>query len=268
MAAMTYVLAIANQKGGVAKTTSTKNIAHALAQKGAKVLVVDADPQGDLTDYFGYDPDELDEKEATLYFSLLGDKPISGIILGENPALIPSSIALADAEPELISDTYRSAPTVLREKLAEVQDRYDFVLIDCQPSLSLVTVNVLATANAVLIPIKTDKLSFRGFHRLLASIDKTRQRLNPDLTIFGVLPTIHNPRANHDRATLERMQAELDNRGIRLFPPVNRSTTFDQGMDHQEATIVFAPNTPGAAVYVAVADELLSHHMPKAPAYA
>ena len=107
--------------------------------------------------------------------------------------------------------------------------------------------------------------SLRGFHRLLASIEKTRQRLNPGLAIFGVLPTIHNPRASHDRATLERMQAELDRLRIHLFPPVNRSTSFDQGMDHQKATIVFAPATPGAAVYMAVADELLSH---KSPTYA
>lgn len=255
---MTYVLAIANQKGGVAKTTTTRNLAHALAQKGAKVLCVDADPQGDLTDYFGYNSDELDEKEATLYFSLIEDKPLASLILGDNPALVPSSIALAEAEPELISNTYRSAPEVLSKKLKEIRDQYDFILIDCQPSLSLVTVNAMTAANAILIPIKTDQLSFRGFYRLLASIEKVRAGLNPTLSVFGVLPTLHNPAYSHDRATLERMKEELEQRGIRLFAPINRSTSFDQGMEKKMATIAFSPDTPGAQAYIAVADELIA----------
>ena len=253
---MTKVIAIANQKGGVAKTTSTINLAWGLKERGARVLCIDADPQGDLTDYFGYDQDELEEREQTLYFSLLGDKPLSSLVLGENPYLVPSSIALADAEPELMSDQFRSAPTVLRDKLREIRQQYDVILIDCMPSLSLVTINALTAADAVLVPIKTDRLSFRGFQRLLATIDKARTRLNPELSIVGVLPTIHNPQNTHDKATLERIQAELAPRQIRLFPAINRSTRFDQGLDQHLPTVVFAPDTPGAQVYAAVAEEL------------
>jgi chromosome partitioning protein len=254
---MNTVIAIANQKGGVAKTTSTMNLSHALTARGAKVLCIDADPQGDLTDYFGFDQDALEEQEQTLYFALLGEKPLSALVIGENPYLIPSSIALADAEPELMSDQFRSAPTVLRDKLREIRNAYDIILIDCMPSLSLVTVNALAAADGVLIPIKTDRLSYRGFQRLLATIDKVHTRLNPELTIIGVLPTVHNPQYSHDKGTLERMQAELARSGVRLFPAINRSTHFDRGMEEHAATLTFAPDTPGAQVYAVIAEELL-----------
>ncbi len=251
------VIAIVNQKGGVAKTTSTINLAFALKDKGAKVLAIDADPQGDLTDYFGFDQDELEEKQQTLYYALLKDKPLSSLVVGENPYLIPSSISLANAEPELLSDTFSAAPRVLRRKLMEVRNDYDIILIDCMPSLSIITANALAAADAVLVPVKTDRLSYRGFQRLLESIDKVQTRLNPDLSIFGVLPTLHNPSYGHDKETLERMKNELSQLGIRLFPPINRATNFDKGMDRQLATISFAPNTPGAQVYHEVAQEIL-----------
>jgi len=254
---MSTVIAIANQKGGVGKTTSTINLAYALARRGKRVLAVDADPQASLTMYFDHDPDALEEEEKTLYFSLLGDVPLEALILGDNPALIPSSIALADAEPELISNILMSAPTVLRDKLRELRDRYDFILIDCTPSLGLLTVNALAAADAVLVPVKTDHLSFRGVERLFRTIDKLQQRLNPSLQIFGILPTQYNPRNLHDNETLERVRAGLAVRRVRIFDPINRSTAYDRASTEGRPTLELAPATPGVQVYYAVADALI-----------
>ena len=254
---MSAVIAIANQKGGVGKTTSTINLAYALAHRGKRVLAIDADPQASLTMYFNHDPDALEEQEKTLYFSLLGDTPLASLILGENPALIPSSIALADAEPELITNVLLSAPTVLKDKIRELGDRYDFILIDCTPSLGLLTVNAMTAADAVIVPVKTDNLSFRGVERLFQTIGKLQQRLNPALRIFGVLPTQYNPRNLHDNETLERVQAALAARKVRMFEPVNRSTAYDKASTEGLPTLEIAPTTPGVQVYYTVADALI-----------
>ena len=254
---MSTVIAIANQKGGVGKTTSTINLAYALANRGKHVLAVDADPQASLTMYFDYDPNVLEEQEKTLYFSLLGETPLEALVLGKNPALVPSSIALADAEPELITNVLLSAPTVLRDKLREIRDRYDFVLIDCTPSLGLLTVNAMTAADAVLVPVKTDHLSFRGVERLFQTIEKLQRRLNPTLQIFGVLPTQYNPRNLHDNETLERVRAGLESRRIRIFEPINRSTAYDKASMEGKSTLELAPTTPGVQVYYTVADALI-----------
>lgn len=259
---MSTVIAIANQKGGVGKTTSTINLAYALANRGKRVLTVDADPQASLTMYFNYDPDALEEQEKTLYFSLLSETPLEALTLGENPALVPSSIALADAEPELITNVLLSAPTVLRDKLREIRDRYDFILIDCTPSLGLLTVNAMTAADAVLVPVKTDHLSFRGVERLFQTIGKIQQRLNPTLHIFGVLPTQYNPRNLHDNDTLEQVRSGLGARNVRLFDPVNRSTAYDKASTEGRPTLEVAPETPGVQVYYAVADALIERYMP------
>lgn len=262
---MSTVIALANQKGGVGKTTSTINLAYALANRGQRVLTIDADPQASLTMYFDYDPDMLEEQEKTLYFSLLGDAPLESLVLGENPALIPSSIALADAEPELITNVLLSAPTVFRDKLKEIRDRYDFILIDCTPSLGLLTVNAMTAADAVLVPVKTDHLSFRGVERLFQTIEKLQRRLNPSLKIFGVLPTQYNPRNTHDNETLERVRAGLESRRIRMFEPVNRSTAYDKASTEGRPTLEVAPQTPGVQVYYTVADALIAQFSPPLP---
>jgi chromosome partitioning protein len=183
-------------------------------------------------------------------------------VLGENPALIPSSIALADAEPELITNVLLSPPMVLRDKLREIQDQYDFVLIDCTPSLGLLTVNAMTAADAVLVPVKTDNLSFRGVERLFKTIEKLQQRLNPTLNIFGVLPTQYNPRNLHDNETLERVRLGLEPRQIHMFEPINRSTAYDKASTEGRPTLEVAPNTPGVQVYYTVADALIKRYAP------
>lgn len=252
------VIAIANQKGGVGKTTSSLNVAYALARREKKVLAIDADPQASLTIAFGYVPDELEDREQTLYFSLLRDKPLFEIILGENPKLVASSIILADAEPELITNILLNGATILKEKIREVRDQYDFILIDCPPTLGLLTINGLTAADAVLIPVETNNLSVRGVELLFKTIEKLRARLNPDLAIFGVLPTKFNSRYTHDNEVLKAARKRLSERGVRMFEPINRSTAFDKASVEGKPVSAVAPETPGVAVYQQVADELIS----------
>jgi chromosome partitioning protein len=256
---MTKIIAFANQKGGVGKTTSTINLAYALAQKGQCVLAVDADPQASLTMYFGYHPDDLEEEEQTLYFSLMRDKPLSSLIRGDNPKLLPSSIALANAEPELITNVLLSAPTVLRDKIRELRGQYDFILIDCAPSLGILTVNALIAADAVIVPVKTDNLSFRGVERLFQTIEQIHTRFNPELQVLGVLPTQFNPRNIHDNETLQEAQKLLEERRIRVFDPIHRSTAFDKATTEGKPTIELTPNAPSVQVYHKVAEKLLGN---------
>src|SRR4051812_11016150 len=152
---MATVIAVANQKGGVAKTTSTFNLAHALVEQGQRVLCIDADPQASLTEYFGFDPVDLGAKKQTLYYGLVGDEPapLSSLIVGENPAIIPANITLAQAEADLRALPAVPPQTVLRKQLREIRDRFDFILIDCQPSLGILPVNALAAADMVLVPV-------------------------------------------------------------------------------------------------------------------
>jgi chromosome partitioning protein len=254
---MSKVVALANQKGGVGKTTSTINLAYALAQKGQRVLAIDFDPQGSLTIYFGFNPDELEEQERTMYFSLMNGKPLESMIIGENPALLPASISLANAEPELITNVFVSAQGVLREKLKGIRDSYDVILIDCAPSLGLLTVNALVAADLVLVPVKTDNLSFHGVARLFQTIGKIQSGLNPNLRVIGVLPTQYNPRNVHDNEILDGVRIALAEQNVQIFDPVNRSTAFDKATSLGKPTIEVAPETPGVQSYNQVADAII-----------
>ena len=256
----TKIIAIANQKGGVGKTTSTVNIARALIDAGASVLMIDCDPQSSLSIVYGVDPlrlRELEKAGKTLYYGLVKDTPLADLVIEGTPALIPTSIRLANAETELVSPF--GTATVLRDRVAPLRDKYDVILIDCPPQLSLLTVNALAAADGVLIPCKTDYLSIMGISLLLETIENTRRRANPHLRTIGILPTMFNARALHDAEALQELRNAVASVGIEVFEPVNRSTAFDKANVESKTALELFPNTPGVEQYRLVANRILTH---------
>ncbi len=253
---MVKIIALANQKGGVGKTTSTINLAYALVQKGQRVLMVDMDPQSSLTIYCGHDPRVLEQQQRTVYWALMKEKEISEILISDNPSVIASSIHLASAEPELV--TLWDSATVLRDKLSSIKNNYDFILIDCPPSLTLLTINALASADTVLIPVKTDYLSIMGIPLLLDTVEKLQKRTNTRLKVFGVLPTMFNSRNTHDNDCLNDLKQSLEPR-IRIFDPVKRSTSFDRSAAEGKSTLELSPGTPGTEVYNSLAEAIIAY---------
>jgi chromosome partitioning protein len=236
------IIAIANQKGGVAKTTSTHNLSHALVNRGKRVLVIDADSQASLTFLFGQDERALQLAEKTLYYSLVKDKPLSAIVIAGNPALVPSSIILSKADRELMS-IMRYTATLLRDKLREVQGDYDFVLIDCPPTLTLLT----------------DLLSIIGVPILLDEIQEVRARHNNKLGVWGVLPTLYNARYTQDNEALDGLRVILEDKKIPLFDPIPRSTGYDKASAEGKPALVLFPDTPGIDNYYKLADQIINH---------
>jgi chromosome partitioning protein len=253
---MAKVIALANQKGGVGKTTSTVNLAYALVRRGQRVLVIDFDPQSSLTIYCGLDPRGLESSQQTVYWTLMKDKSIRETIIPGQPAVLASSIHLASAEPELV--TLWDSATVLRDKLADIKEDFDIILIDCPPSLTLLTINALAAADSVLIPVKTDYLSIMGIPLLLDTVEKLQKRTNTRLGVLGVLPTMFNSRNNHDNDCLAELRQSLEPR-MPVFEPVKRSTGFDRSAAEGKSTLEISPDTPGVEVYRSLAETIIAY---------
>jgi chromosome partitioning protein len=251
---MVQTVAVVNQKGGTGKTTTVANLAVAFSGRGRRVLSVDVDPQASLTFYFGHDERELEAERRTLFWALVGDIATTEMIIGDNPALIPASIALAKADIELMAEPGSS--WVLKESLAPLRDAFDLVLLDCPPTLTLLTVNALAAADTVLIPVKTDLLSTLGISQLLDTVQKVRRRANPELSITGILPTLYNARFAHDSDVLAELKATYGER-FRIFEPIRRTTLFDRAAGTGSTTVALDPASEAARAYADLAAVLL-----------
>ena len=248
------IISMVNQKGGVGKTTSTINLGAALAECGRKVLLVDFDPQGALSAGFGTNPHEL---ELTVYNVMMDRKvDINDVILPtdiENIDLLPANIDLSAAEVQLVNEVAREQ--VLASALRKVQNEYDVILIDCQPSLGLLTVNALTASHGVIIPLICEFFALRAVALLVDSIEKVQDRLNPDLEITGVLATMFDARTIHSKEVLARI---IDAFGDKVFDTViKRTVKFPDAAVSAEPILSYASNHTGAQAYRQVARELI-----------
>ena len=249
------ILAMCNQKGGVGKTTSTINLGAALAETGRRVLLVDLDPQGALSVGLGVNPLQLDR---TVYNLLMErDVSVDDVMLTTDiPGmdLLPSNIDLSAAEIQLVNEVAREQ-TLLRA-LTPVLGDYDVVLMDCQPSLGLLTVNALTAAHGVIIPLECEYFALRGVALLISTIDKIKERLNPQLEVEGILATMYDARTLHGREVLARVVEAF---GDRVFHTViNRTIRFPEGTVAGEPITTYAPSSAGAQAYRDLAREVLA----------
>jgi chromosome partitioning protein len=249
------ILAMCNQKGGVGKTTSTINLGAALAEQGRRVLLVDLDPQGALSVGLGVNPLQLDR---TVYNLLMErDVTVDDVMLKTNIAgmdLLPSNIDLSAAEVQLVNEVAREQ-TLLRA-LTPILGDYDIVLMDCQPSLGLLTVNALTAAHGVIIPLECEFFALRGVALLIQTIEKIKERLNPQLELEGILATMYDARTLHGREVLARVVEQF---GDRVFHTViNRTIRFPETTVAGEPITTYAPTSAGATAYRDLAKEVLA----------
>jgi chromosome partitioning protein len=249
------IIAMCNQKGGVGKTTTTINLGAALASYGRRVLLVDFDPQGAASAGLGVNAHELD---ATIYTELMKQRPDVREVIQptsiEGLDLAPANIDLSAAEVQLVNEVAREQ--VLSRVLRSVTDDYDVVLIDCQPSLGLLTVNALTAAHGVIIPLETEFFALRGVALLVETIDKVRDRLNPRLQTDGILATMYDARTLHSREVLARVREAF---GDQVFSTViARTVKFPDASVATESILTYAPNHAGAYAYLKLARELIA----------
>ena len=252
---MSEVIAIINQKGGVGKSTTAINLAASLGDLGKRVLVVDVDPQGNATSGFGVDKDEL---KHDVYDALTNDMPLSQIVV-ESPVpnvyVAPATIQLAGAEIELVSVMARES--VLRYVLEDVRDKYDFIFVDCPPSLGLLTVNSLVAADSLLIPIQCEFYALEGLTKLLESMRMVKGRLNPQLDVFGVVMTMFDVRTTLSRQVVDEVRAYFGDKVFETIIP--RNIKLSEAPSHGLPINLYDPRSKGAIAYAELAKEVAAH---------
>ena len=259
---MCRVIAVANQKGGVGKTTTCVNLGIGLAREGKKVLLIEADAQGSMAVSLGIqEPDELDETLVNIMEKLINDKepePGEGIIHHEEGVdFIPANIELAGLETSLVN--VMSREMVLRQYICGIKKQYDYILIDCMPSLGMMTINALAAADRVIIPSQPSFLSTKGLNQLMHSVAKVKRQINPRLNIDGILLTMVDNRTNNAKAISTALRAAVSDR-VRVFD-TQIPFSVRAAESAQEGQSIFAYDKGGkvAAAYEAVTKEVLEH---------
>lgn len=250
---MGTTIAVFNQKGGVGKTTTTVNVSAGLAEKGAKVLAVDIDPQGNTTSGLGVDKNKL---KKTIYDVLLGDlsmKEVKKPTPMKNLDLIPTNMDLAGAEIELLDINKREY--ILRKNLEDIKNDYDYILVDCPPAVNILTLNALAAANSVLVPIQCEYYALEGLTHLISTIKLVQQRINPELYIEGIIFTMYDARTNLSLQVVEEVK--------RYFPKeiyttlIPRNVRLGEAPSHGLPIMLYDEKSKGAESYRLLVEEIL-----------
>lgn len=253
---MPRIIAVVNQKGGVGKTTTTINLAAALTLKGKKVLLIDMDPQGNAATGLGI---PRASREITIYDVLVDGAALSDATLETSVPglkLIPSHVDLAGAELEIGDRAGRT--TILRDAINEVSSQYDYVLIDCPPSLNLLTVNALSASRSVLVPLQCEFFALEGLSQLLQTIEMAKARINPDLVIDGVMLTMYDPRNRLSAQVAADVRKHLGRAVFQTIIP--RNVRIAEAPSFGKPVLMYDPHCTGSKAYKALATEMLSRH--------
>lgn len=250
---MGRAIAIANQKGGVGKTTTSINLSATLAEKGKKVLVIDTDPQGNTTSGFGLDKNEL---ENTIYELLIGQADVEDVLIKnvvDGLDIIPANVDLAAVEIELID--MEEKEYVLKKAIEKIRENYDFIIIDCPPSLSMLTINAMTTANTVLVPIQCEYYALEGLSQLVRTVNLVKDRLNNDLEMEGVIFTMYDSRTNLSLQVVENVKDHINENVYKTIIP--RNIRLAEAPSYGIPINLYDTKSAGAVAYRLLADEVI-----------